>query len=108
MSAAAVGAAGEERGEEMRRRADALAGGGREMVGAAGAEGPRLCPIPGRVYTELDALRSLTGASAELLAAGGALGAEGAVYLAVTGEEDQLEAVRALARMLRDEPPTRL
>lgn len=78
------------------------------LVGAAGAEGPRLCPIPGRVYTELDALRSLTGASAELLAAGGALGAEGAVYLAVTGEEDQLEAARALSRMLRDEPPTRL
>ena len=78
------------------------------LTNTAGAEGPRLCPIPGRVYTELDALRTLTGAKAELLASGGALGAEGAVYLTVTGEEDQLEAARALARMLRDEPPTQL
>ena len=83
----------------------------RELVRIANnpeAEGCRMCPIPGRVFTELDAIRTLTGASAELLAAGGVLGAEGAVYLAVTGNEDQLEAVRALYRALRDEPPASL
>lgn len=69
-----------------------------------GTEGTRLCPLPGRVFTEIDAIRTLTGAGAELLAAGGVLGAEGAVHLAVTGNEEQLEKVRALVRELRDEP----
>ena len=78
------------------------------LVNGPETEGCRMCPIPGRVFTELDAVRTLTGASAELLAAGGVLGAEGAVYLAVTGDEEQLEAVRAVYRDLRDEPPARL
>ena len=63
------------------------------LTNAAQADGLRMCPMPGRVYTELDAIRTLTGAHAELLAAGGTLGAEGAVYLAVTGEKDQLESM---------------
>ena len=75
---------------------------------APGAEGTRMCQLPGRAYTELDAIRTLTGARAELLAAGGVLGAEGAVYLAVTGEKDQLEQVRSLIRELQSEPPTAL
>ena len=66
------------------------------LTNADRADGLRMCPMPGRVYTELDAIRTLTGARAELLAAGGTLGAEGAVYLTVTGEEDQLEQVRTL------------
>ena len=68
------------------------------------SEGARLCPLPGRVYTELDAIRTLTGAHAELLAAGGVFGAEGAVYLAVTGDEDQLNSLRMIWRELRDDP----
>ena len=78
------------------------------LVNNPESEGCRMCPIPGRVFTELDAVRTLTGASAELLAAGGVLGAEGAVYLAVTGDEDQLEAVRTLYRDLRGEPPAQV
>ena len=61
-------------------------------------EGLRMCPMPGKVYTELEAIKTLTGADAQLLASGGVLGAEGAVYLAVTGEEEQLEKVRLLIR----------
>ena len=75
---------------------------------AAQADGTRLCPMPGRVFTELDAISTLTGARAELLAAGGVLGAEGAVYLAVTGEDEQLEQVRSLIRELHNEPTTAL
>ena len=75
---------------------------------APGADGTRMCLMPGRVYTELDAIRTLTGAHAELLAAGGVLGAEGAVYLAVTGDDDQLEQVRSLISELRSEPPMAL
>ena len=70
------------------------------LANGAGAEGTRLCPSPGRAYTELDALRTLTGADAQLLAAGGVLGAEGAVLLAVTGDEAQLEKARELQKEL--------
>ena len=77
-----------------------------EIANASCEEGLRLCPMPGRVFTELDAIRILTGAQATLLAAGGTLGAEGAVYLAVTGEEEQIEQVRSLMKELSSEPPT--
>ena len=70
---------------------------------AADAEGPRLCPLPGKAFTELDALRALTGAEAVLLAAGGVMGAEGCVYLAASGTPEQMDAVRALERELRAE-----
>lgn len=75
---------------------------------APDAEGPRLCPLPGRTYCELDALRTLTGAEAYLLAAGGVMGAEGCVYLAATGTPDEIAAVRALEGELRAEPPCAL
>lgn len=70
---------------------------------AADTEGPRLCPLPGKAFTELDALRALTGAEAVLLAAGGVMGAEGCVYLAASGTPEQMDAVRALERELRAE-----
>ncbi|MEJ8542000.1 hypothetical protein U2150_00590 [Methanothermobacter wolfeii] len=50
------------------------------------AEGPRMLPIPGEVFTEVDAIRLLTGAEAHPVAAGGVCGAEGSVYLLVEGE----------------------
>ncbi len=75
---------------------------------AACADGPRMCPLPGRVYTELDAIAALTGAQAVLLAAGGALGAEGCVWLAVSGTDEQIAGVRALVKELSGEPATEL
>ena len=75
------------------------------IANAPGAEGLRLLPVPGRAFTELDAIQALTGAQATLLASGGVLGAEGAIYLAVTGENDQLDAVRDLYHELSTEPP---
>ena len=77
-----------------------------EIANVSCEEGLRLCPMPGRIFTELDAISALTGAKAELLAAGGCLGAEGGVYLAVTGDDDQIEQVKALVRDLRNEPAT--
>ena len=76
------------------------------LANDAGTGGTRMCPMPGRVYTELDAVHTLTGARAVLFSAGGTLGAEGSVCLAVTGDEDQLEKARSLAQELRNEPPT--
>ena len=71
-------------------------------------DGPRLAPIPGEAYTELDAMYELLGISPEILAAGGAMGAEGAVYFSVNGTEEEISKVRTLVDELRSEPPTEL
>ncbi|MFP4106901.1 MAG: hypothetical protein ACLFVU_12530 [Phycisphaerae bacterium] len=68
------------------------------------AEGPRMMPLPGEVVTELDAIEALTGAPAELMAGGGVYGAEGAYWIAVKGEQDELEEVETLMASLADEP----
>jgi len=71
---------------------------------AAGETGLRYIPFPGQVFTELDAIRLLTGAEACLLAAGGIWGAEGSSWLGVTGSEEQLQATDELIRSLAGEP----
>ncbi len=70
-----------------------------------GAEGPRLLPVPGELFTELDAIKLMTGAEACLIAAGGVYGAEGASWLGVTGTEVQIQAAATLIRSLANEPP---
>lgn len=80
---------------------DALAG----ILNEPGAQGPRLFPVPGQVFTEIDALAFLTGAKAELVAGGGVGGAEGSVRLAVMGEPQQEEAAEVLLQFLAHEPP---
>ncbi|NLX90982.1 MAG: hypothetical protein GXZ07_05265 [Firmicutes bacterium] len=74
-------------------------------LNAPGASGLRLFPVPGQVFTEIDALALLTGAAAELFAAGGVCGAEGGVWLAVSGEPSQEEAAGKLLESLSHEPP---
>ena len=69
------------------------------------AEGPRLLPIPGSIFTELDAIRLMTGAEAHLIAAGGIYGAEGAAWLGITGSQEQIEAAAELIKAVSDEPP---
>lgn len=68
-----------------------------------GSSGPRLFPVPGEVFTEIDAVSLLTGAQAELVAAGGVGGAEGCVRLAVWGSESQVEAARELMESVASE-----
>ncbi len=74
-------------------------------VNAPGASGPRLYPIPGTIFTELDAIGLLTGAEAMLVAAGGVYGAEGAAWVGVDGTPEQQAAAAGLIRSVRDEPP---
>ncbi|HNS24701.1 MAG: hypothetical protein QM405_04925 [Euryarchaeota archaeon] len=52
-----------------------------------GLKGPRLLPVPGEVFTEIEAIKFLTGAKAKLVAAGGVAGAEGSVWLAIPNNE---------------------
>jgi hypothetical protein len=73
-------------------------------VNLPGAEGYRLFPVPGQVFTELDALSLLTSATAELVAAGGFCGAEGSCLLAISGTKEQEEAAEKLAEAVAAEP----
>jgi hypothetical protein len=76
-----------------------------ERCNAPGATGPRLFPVPGEIFTELDAIELLTGAEACLIAGGGIYGAEGAYWLGVSGSEEQVQAAAELIKSVADEPP---
>ena len=76
-----------------------------QRVNALDAEGPRLMPLPGEVFTELDAIQLLTGAEPVLLAGGGIFGAEGSAWIGVSGTEEQVDAAMALIKSVAGEPP---
>jgi len=76
-----------------------------ELCNAPGATGPRLFPMPGEIFTELDAIELLTGAEACLVAGGGIYGAEGAYWLGVGGSEEQVQAAAELVKSAAAEPP---
>ncbi len=76
-----------------------------ERINTPGAGGYRLLPVQGEVFTELEALTALTAANVELIAAGGVCGAEGAVWIAVSGEEEQEEFAAQVIASVADEAP---
>lgn len=80
---------------------DALA----NKVNAPGASGYRLLPVPGEVFTEIEALSLLTGVTAELIAAGGICGAEGGIWLAYHGTPENEEKAAGILRGVAGEPP---
>ncbi|MBN1426987.1 MAG: hypothetical protein JXB07_01300 [Anaerolineae bacterium] len=69
------------------------------------AQGARLLPVPGLVFTEIDAIELLTGAWTDIVASGGICGAEGSVWLAVSGTREQVEQAAQLLRSVGSEPP---
>ncbi len=66
---------------------------------------PRLMPIWGTIVTELEAIELLTGATAVHVASGGVGGAEGAVWLLISGTADQVHDALALVEGIQGEPP---
>jgi hypothetical protein len=74
-------------------------------VNAPDASGTRLYPLPGDVFTEMDAIELLTGAEVRLVAAGGIYGAEGASWIAITGSEEQEAAAADVIKAVSGEPP---
>ncbi|MCW3998806.1 MAG: hypothetical protein NWE93_01035 [Candidatus Bathyarchaeota archaeon] len=75
-------------------------------LNSPGAGGYRLMPLPAaEIFTELDALAALTAANVELIAAGGVCGAEGAVWLAVSGEPEQEEFAAQVIASVENEAP---
>ncbi|MEQ8202454.1 MAG: hypothetical protein ABRQ31_01575 [Smithellaceae bacterium] len=75
------------------------------QLNAPAAKGPRFFPVPGRVFTEIDAIALLTGAHAELTAGGGVCGAEGSIWLTVSGSAQQMNDADALMKAVIAEPP---
>ena len=73
-------------------------------LNAPGASGSRLLPVGGEIVTEIEAIALLSGASAELIAAGGVSGAEGSVWLAVGGTPDQEQAAENILKSIVFEP----
>ena len=73
-------------------------------INAPGGSGPRLLPVPGEVFTEIDAIRLLCGAEARMVAAGGVGGAEGTVWLALQGSAEQIDKAEKLMKMVDGEP----
>jgi hypothetical protein len=74
-------------------------------VNESATDGPRLMPLPGEIFTELDAIQLLTGAEVILIAGGGILGAEGSAWIGVSGTEEQIAAAAALIKSISGEPP---
>ncbi len=68
------------------------------------ATGPRLFPVTGEIITEIEAIELLYGVKARLVAAGGVCGAEGAVWIAIDGDPEQLRRVRGLLDVIAQEP----
>lgn len=72
-------------------------------LNAPGAEGPRMALLPGKAFTELDAIGLLTGATARMAAAGGIHGAEGCVWISMTGDVQQVAAAAELVKSVTGE-----
>lgn len=75
-----------------------------EDLNAPDATGPRLLPLPGTIYTELDAIEQMTGVMARLVAAGGIYGAEGSIWISVRGTTQQEQAAADLIQSVAGEP----
>ncbi len=76
-----------------------------ERLNSPEASGYRLLPVLGQVFTEIEALKQLSGAEAELVAAGGVCGAEGSCLLAITGTREQERVAKELWASVASEPP---
>jgi hypothetical protein len=76
-----------------------------EKLNSPDASGYRMYLVPGQIFTEIEAIQQLTGATAELVAAGGVGGAEGSYLIAVTGTETQERIAEKLWKAVASEPP---
>jgi len=74
-------------------------------INSAHGNGPRFFPVPGEVFTEIDAIKILTGADVELIGGGGVNGAEGALWFAISGTEEQEYHANELVQEIQNEPP---
>lgn len=60
--------------------------------------------LPGEVFTEIEAVKGLSGAQARIMAAGGVCGAEGALLLAVYGSKEEEKGSEEIMDSVSKEP----
>ena len=77
-------------------------------MNASESSGPRILPIPGEVFTEIDAISLLSGVKCDLVASGGVGGAEGAIWLNITGDVGKVNHIISLISSILNEPPFEL
>jgi len=68
---------------------------------------PRLWVFPAHLFTEIEAITALSGLaeiSVQQIAAGGVCGAEGAVWLMLTGFEEDLDPIMEVVEQVQGEP----
>lgn len=66
---------------------------------------PRMWPLQGTIFTELEACMTLGAEIALHYASGGICGAEGASWIVALGTKDDLECLRETVAAIRNEPP---
>jgi len=66
---------------------------------------PTMYAVRGEIFTEIEAIRVLTGAAAVHVSSGGVGGYEGSVGLAVKGSEESLRRTLELVEEISPEPP---
>jgi hypothetical protein len=69
-----------------------------------GNSGPRLIPVPGEIFTEIEAIELLSGAQAELIGSGGVAGAEGSVWLNISGGSEEITSALKILESVKKEP----
>jgi hypothetical protein len=74
------------------------------LLNRADSTGPRMFPVTGEIITEIEAIELLYGLKARLVAAGGVCGAEGAVWIAIEGDSEQLELAKKSLELIKCEP----
>lgn len=68
-------------------------------------KGPTLWVVPGDIYTEIEALKTLADVEAQHVSSGGVAGAEGAIWLAIYGTKLQIDKARNVINSVRGEEP---
>lgn len=76
-----------------------------EKLNSPEANGYRMFLVPGQIFTEIKAIKQLSGANAELIASGGICDAEGSYLLAVTGTDAQENYAEKMWKSIASEPP---
>ncbi|HOQ20389.1 MAG: hypothetical protein AB7S37_01460 [Methanobacteriales archaeon] len=67
--------------------------------------GARMLPVVGEIFTEIEAIKLLSGATAELIGAGGVSGAEGSIHLLISGSEKEIQKAEEVIGSISTEPP---
>lgn len=75
-----------------------------KFMNASGSSGYRMMSVAGEIVTEIEAMLILYGLKARLVAAGGVAGAEGAIWLAIDGDERITDPIGRELKAISSEP----